>query len=99
VPGTSRFVLGSMSLVTSIVEMDRGYEFQLPGDDSALALVADWIANESPMLPVLRIHRLYRGIRSSIRVAPMGSAEVKRFLAAELRSRTLSPGSLVRRSS
>jgi len=37
--------------VTSIVEVERGFEIQLPGDDSTLALVADWIVLERRCCP------------------------------------------------
>jgi hypothetical protein len=83
--------------VTNIVEIDRGYEFQLPGDDSALALVAEWIALERRCCPFFEFIVLMGGSDSPIRVALTGSPEVKRFLESELHSRTVSPSSLVRR--
>jgi hypothetical protein len=83
--------------VTSFVEVDRGYEFQLPGDDATLVLVADWIALERRCCPFFEFIVSIGGSDSSIRVALTGSPEVKRFLEEELRSRIVSPSSLVRR--
>lgn len=83
--------------VTSIVETDRGYEFQLPGDDSTLAVVSDWIALERRCCPFLEFTVSIGASESSIRVALTGSPEVKRFLGEELRSRIVSPTSLMRR--
>lgn len=82
--------------VTHIVEKDNGYEFQLPGDDTMLARVAEWIALERRCCPFFDFTVAIGGSDSSIGVALTGSPEVKRFLATELESRTVSPSALLR---
>jgi hypothetical protein len=77
--------------------MDHGYEFHLPGDDTMLALVADWIALERRCCPFFEFTVGIGGLDSSIRVALTGSREVKRFLESELRSRVVAPSTLLRR--
>jgi hypothetical protein len=68
-----------------------------PGDDATLARVAEWIALERRCCPFFEFTVSMGGSDPSIRVALTGGPEVKRFLAAELRSRVVSPRSLVRR--
>jgi hypothetical protein len=82
--------------VTRMVEADNGYVFHLPGDDATLARVAEWIALERRCCPFFEFTVSMGGSDPSIRVALTGCPEVKRFLAAELRSRTVSPSGLVR---
>lgn len=84
--------------LTRIVEVDHGYEIHLLGDDTMLALVADWIALERRCCPFFEFTVGIGGLGSSIRVALTGSQGVKRFLKSELRSRVVAPSTLVRRS-
>jgi hypothetical protein len=83
--------------VTSVVEITRGFEFRLPGNDFTLALVAEWIALERRCCPFFEFTVSVAGSDASIRVALTGSLEVKQFLESELHSRTVSPGSLLGR--
>jgi hypothetical protein len=82
--------------MTSIVEVERGYEVHLPGNDATLVLVADWTALERRCCPFFEFTISIGGSDASIRVALIGSPEVKRFLEAELGSRTTSPSALAR---
>jgi len=83
--------------VTSFMEIDQGYEFQLPGEDTMLALVAQWIALERRCCPFFEFTVAIGASDSSIRVSLTGSPEVKLFLESELRSRVMAPSTLVRR--
>jgi hypothetical protein len=83
--------------VTRIVEIERGYELHLPGDDTMLALVASWIAMERRCCPFFEFAIAIGGAEGSMRVALMGGVQVKPFLEAELGLRTLPPARLVRR--
>jgi len=83
--------------VVKIVEMPNGFVLHLPGDDTMLALVSEWIALERRCCPFFEFTLSLGGSNSSIRLALTGSPEVKEFLRAELRSRVVPPSTLLRR--
>jgi hypothetical protein len=82
--------------VIRIVEVDGGYVLHLPDDDVMLAVVAEWIALERRCCPFFEFIVSVGGSEPSIRVAMTGSQEVTRFLETELRSRAVSPSTLLR---
>jgi hypothetical protein len=83
--------------VTRIVEIDDGYEFHLPGDDTMLALVAAWVTLERRCCPFFEFTVGIGASDTPIRVALTGGPEVKRFMEFEFRSRVVSPSALLRR--
>jgi hypothetical protein len=83
--------------IAAIDEETDGYALVLPGDDSTLALVAEWIALERRCCPFLAFSVSLSVPDEPIRLTIGGGAGVKAFLATELGAGVVSASALVRR--